>query len=270
MLKTLSAKPEIESVDMERFQVYSRVEILAVLRAIHAQRVLMTLYFNHGDEFILTTLLSVNPEFEEMVFDAGPDKQLNKRLTDSQRIIGVAFVDSVKVQFNATRAESTTFEGSPAFRLRLPDSVLRLQRRNYFRIPTPIAKPLKCTVARPVPPEPVAPDAAAKPKVVELTVVEIGCGGLALTMNPDELRIEPGTSLEQFTLELPAQAGMPVRGHACGNGHAGAALRQQGRSRSQNTLAGNREKGIPAIDPASGRDDGPWQCGQICMFMMSW
>ena len=82
MLKTLSAKPEIESVDMERFQVYSRVEILAVLRAIQAQRVLMTLYFNHGDEFILTTLLSVNPEFEEMVFDAGPDKQLNKRLTD--------------------------------------------------------------------------------------------------------------------------------------------------------------------------------------------
>jgi len=215
MLKTLSAKPEIESVDMERFQVYSRVEILGVLRAIQAQRVLMTLYFNHGDEFILTTLLSVNPEFEEMVFDAGPDKQLNKRLTDSQRIIGVAFVDSVKVQFNATRAESTTFEGSPAFRLRLPDSVLRLQRRNYFRIPTPIAKPLKCTVARPVPPEPVAPEAAAKSKVVELTVVEIGCGGLALTMNPDELRIEPGASLEQFTLELPGEGSLECKLIVC-------------------------------------------------------
>ena len=193
MPKALSGKPEPESVDLEQFQVHSRVEILGVLRALHAQRVLVTLYFNRDQEFMLTTLLTINPEFEEMVFDAGPDQKLNARLTDSQDITGVAFVDSVKVQFNASRVEDTVFEDSPAFRMRLPDSMLRLQRRNFYRIPTPIAKPLRCTVACPELPE----------HSTELIVVELGCGGLGVTVDPAQLQVDPGTRLEQFTLVLP-------------------------------------------------------------------
>ncbi len=193
MPKNLSGRPELESNDLERFQVHSRIEIIGVLRALHAQRALVTLYLNPGQEFILTTLLSINTEFEEMVFDAGPDHKLNARLTDSTRITGVAFVDSVKIQFNASRVEDTVFEGSPAFRIRLPDSMLRLQRRNFYRIPTPIAKPLRCTVACPEHPEHSA----------ELVVVELGCGGLGVTVDPAQLQVDTGARLEQFTLALP-------------------------------------------------------------------
>jgi c-di-GMP-binding flagellar brake protein YcgR len=193
MQKAAFAKPEIESIDLERYQVFSQVEILSLLRTVLAQRVLVTLYFNRGEEFLLTTLLSVNPEFAELVFDAGPDKALNARLLASQRITAVAFIDSVKMQFSATRAENTEFERTPAFRLRLPDSVLRLQRRNYFRVPTPIARPLRCAVALPETPG----------KSVELVVVEMSCGGMSVTMEPGKLAVEPGTRVEQCSMDLP-------------------------------------------------------------------
>ncbi|MFM9966839.1 MAG: flagellar brake protein [Burkholderiales bacterium] len=198
MQKPLSAKPEIESLDLEKFQVYSRIEMLSVLRAIQTQRVLMTLYFNHGDEFVLTTLLAINPDYEEMVFDAGPDRQLNDRLTKSRRIVGVAFVDNVKVQFNASSAEKISYQGTDAFRLRLPDSVLRLQRRNYFRIPTPIAKPLPCSVSLPANAE-----QGLAEKTVDLMVLELGCGGLGVAVVPEQMRVDTGTRLEKFSLVLP-------------------------------------------------------------------
>lgn len=193
MPRGASGRPEIESLELERFQVYSRVEILSLLRSLQKQRVLVTLYFNRGEDFLLTSLLTVNPEFEELVFDAGPDRERNARLLESSRITCVAFVDNVKIQFGSGRAEATTFDRQPAFRIRLPDSVLRLQRRNFFRVYLPITKPLRAHVA-----DPAAPGTS-----VEIAVVDMACGGVGVVLDPEKLRVEPGMKLEKFSVELP-------------------------------------------------------------------
>ncbi|MDP1957543.1 MAG: PilZ domain-containing protein, partial [Rhodocyclaceae bacterium] len=42
-------------------------------------------------------------------------------------------------------------DGRPAFRAALPAEVLRIQRREYYRLTTPIARPLTCMVPIPLP-----------------------------------------------------------------------------------------------------------------------
>jgi c-di-GMP-binding flagellar brake protein YcgR len=192
----MSARPAplaLSAEDLERFQIYSRIEIVAVLRALIERRAQATIHFSQGEEFLLSTLLSVNPDFEELVFDCCGDQAANDRLLRSPRLHFVAALDRVRIQFAALHAESTVHDGLPAFRVRIPDSLLRLQRRDYFRVAPPVAKPLLARIADPREPA----------RVVELRVLDLSAGGIAVTDPPLGLRLEAGMVLEQCSLDLP-------------------------------------------------------------------
>jgi len=184
--------PEPDSADIEHFQVYSRVEILSLLRTIRDQRALVTIHFSRGEDFLVTNLLSVNPEFEELVLDAGADPAQNMRMFASQGLTAVAFIDKVKVQFSTHRAEKTVHEGHDAIRIRLPDSLLRLQRRDAYRVPTPVARPVKCSVASP----------KAASARVEMIVVDISSTGIGVVVDPEQLAAQPGLLLRDFRLDM--------------------------------------------------------------------
>lgn len=190
--KTDATGPEPDSPDIENFQVYSRIEILSLLHALKERRVLVTLYFSRGEDFLVTNILSVNPEFEELVLDTGSDAARNQRLLASQRIVAVAFIDKIKVQFSAPRAERTVISGRDAIRIRLPDSVLRLQRRDFFRVSTAIVRPTRCSAASPDDPT----------QRLEMTVVDISSGGVGLVVEVKQLRAVPGLQLKEFRLDL--------------------------------------------------------------------
>jgi len=132
--------PEPFGGDLEQYLVYSRVDILANLRVLIDRHVLVTVYFNQGTSFVVTRFLGINPEFEELIFDLAPDIRTNEKLQASDGLMIVAFLDNIKVQFAVNRAELTMFQGTPAFRVRTPRSILRLQRRGAFRARTQLTQ----------------------------------------------------------------------------------------------------------------------------------
>ncbi len=78
---------------------------------------------------------------------------MNRRITESKLATFVTFLDQIKVQFNALRIEMTSFGGKPALRARLPDSLMRLQRRNFYRVrwhrrPSACNAKFRCRAAR--------------------------------------------------------------------------------------------------------------------------
>ena len=75
-----SVLPEPFIGELEPFLVYSRIDILANLRVLIDQHVLATVYYDHGASFIVTRFLALNPEFEELIFDLGPDGRNNEKL----------------------------------------------------------------------------------------------------------------------------------------------------------------------------------------------
>jgi len=132
--------PELPSFELDPYLVHSRIEILGNLRVLVDQHVLATVYFDRGSDFIVTRFLGINPEFEELIFDLSPDARTNEKLQASDGLTVVAFLDQIKVQFAVNRAELTLFQAAPAFRIRTPQALLRLQRREAFRARTQITR----------------------------------------------------------------------------------------------------------------------------------
>jgi c-di-GMP-binding flagellar brake protein YcgR len=194
-LDPVSPVEEPSLVDLEQYQVYSRVEILATMRVLIDQHVLATVYFNHGEKFFVTCFLAVNPEFEELVFDLGSDYRVNEQLKSAQDLTVVAFLDHIKVQFSADRAELTQFDGSAAFRMRMPRSIMRLQRRNAFRARTSLSRSPMALL-------PSAPDSDGKVDTTRVRIVDISATGIAFVTPLGRPVLSAGMRLLGCQLEL--------------------------------------------------------------------
>jgi c-di-GMP-binding flagellar brake protein YcgR len=196
--------PEPEAPELERFMVYARVEIISMLRHLGEQGVLTTVYYDRHAGFAVTALLAVNPDFEEVIFDVPSDELATRRLLAAEELVFVTFIDQIKVQFRARKAEATLHDGKPAFRVRLPPEVLRLQRRDFFRVKTPIGKPALCLVPYG---ETEGADGAGEgsgPKTYEkLTLLDISVGGMALMSYPAKFALPIGKTIEGCYLDLP-------------------------------------------------------------------
>lgn len=173
-----SASPRTAVIDWDadqsqyaRFLLRARAEIVQVLRGVARSRELVTLYFDQGQRFFLTSLLAVDPEHDALLLDWGVDEDLNRRALAASHLVCVTAHERVKVQFALDGVTQVEWNGRPAFRARLPRVLLKLQRREYYRLVCPLRAPLVCHL--PLEAEPL--DA----QVVDISVGGVGLGHLA-------------------------------------------------------------------------------------------
>jgi len=186
-----------QTVDYSQYLLHSKPEILAVLRSLIQKRSLITVYFNHGQSFFLTSLIEIS-NGKELIFDIGNDEEMNRKALQADRFIFTTLVDKVKVQFSLNSLSLTQSGGRPAFQASLPESLLRLQRREFFRLSTPVANPLKLSATA------YRHDGSALK--LELPLLDISGGGIGLMMSPDEaVLLERGTTLTDCRISLPQE-----------------------------------------------------------------
>jgi c-di-GMP-binding flagellar brake protein YcgR len=193
MEKDIPLKIEILSKDHDdKHRISSPNEIKFVMQYIAEKGNRVALYYDNEDDFILTTILALD--------DAGfwlehsPNASGNRGVTKSNRLIFVSSHLKIKVQFTANQTSSVEYQGRPAFYLPFPESLYRLQRREYFRLMTPVINPLRCVIAK----EP-SPDK----KPYEFIIMDISCGGVGLTCMETDTELVPGLSYLDCQIELP-------------------------------------------------------------------
>lgn len=171
-------KLELEQGDIySKYLLYSKTEILFVLRAVLQKGSMITVYFDHGQSFLLTTLIHVDAERSQLVLDLGSDEEMNARALKADRLLFTTSLDKVKVQFSLKRLDESQHDGRPAFRGAFPETVLRLQRREYYRLSTPIANPVRCRFNL------KKPDGTIE--ATDVPLVDISGGGVGLMIEPD-------------------------------------------------------------------------------------
>ncbi|MCG2576663.1 flagellar brake protein [Dechloromonas sp. XY25] len=143
-----------------------------------------------GNELFLTTLLSAHHD-KGLVFDCSGSNELNQRFLASERNVFVGRPHGIHVQFATGRAREILFSGSKAFAVALPKTLVRLQRRDTFRIETPRGRPLSF-LGR------LAGGALLTQPGHDISVAGVG---LSAGMLPDGL--VPGTVLENCRFALP-------------------------------------------------------------------
>ena len=186
----------MQADDYSKYLLYSKSEILFILRALREQGSLVSLYFNQGNDFLLTSVLAVDDE--GITLDFGANAKMNEQALASSKLILVTAHDKVKIQFSTPRLEATQHDGRPAFRTPLPHSLLRLQRREYYRLTTPIANPLKCLI-------PFRLQDGSE-RTFEVNIVDISGGGIAVVAPPEGVPFTPEMRFENCRINL-AEAG---------------------------------------------------------------
>lgn len=181
------------SEEYANYLVHSRQEITQILRSIQRQNEVVTGYFNQGQSFFLSAVLDADPESGQLILDSGPDAEINRRALASNKIIFVTNQNRIKIQFSTSSLDQIEFEGRPAFRAQLPVALLKLQRREYYRLVAPIRAPLHCIIPN------------LNGARMEVEVADISVGGVAITGFPPTVALEAGLVLAECRIALPEE-----------------------------------------------------------------
>lgn len=202
-------KPASEADDLSRFLIRSQTQIAQILSAISENREIVTAYFNRGRQFVLTAIVEVDVPGRRVVIDRGSDEAVNEKLLQSDRVVLVSAHEKVKVQFSVKQVREIDYRGEPAFAITLPSELLKLQRREFFRVRTSPSEPVR--VRLPLRPE----------ETIELQALDLSIGGLAafVQLPADRMGIGtrfPGATLQvgmgsSFNVELELRNVNPVR-----------------------------------------------------------
>ena len=127
---------------------------------------------------------------------------MNKKATQADRLMFTTSLDKVKIQFSLNHLEKADYEGNPSFRGELPESVLRLQRREYYRLETPIAAPLRCLLP--------TLNADGSATMLETTILDISGGGIGVAVSAQSDQFANGNTFINSKINLPDEGELLV------------------------------------------------------------
>lgn len=154
--------------NLDDFTITFRREIVFYLRQLINEGTQVSVMFDEGRDTLLTVLLDVDEEKNQLIFDWGGSEDTNRRFLRSEKNYFVARPQGVRNQFATGQAKEISYNKRRAFSVTLPDKYIRLQRREYFRLTLPITQRPACTLT--------APDG----RTMTLETVDIGIGGVGL------------------------------------------------------------------------------------------
>ncbi len=182
--------------DLGAYQVTSRREIIALLRSLREHNQLVRMIYGSGNEAVVTSVLNVNENSGYVVIDSAPGKMQNMRITESAHLSFETSLDRIRIIFSAPQVEACEFDGLPALRFQIPGSIIRLQRREFYRVPTP-------RVAMQVP----IPQPEGEPALTAVVSVQnISAGGIGLVDDKMLLDNTPGVIYDRCAIAIPGGA----------------------------------------------------------------
>ncbi len=186
----------LQAEENSRYLLRGKADILYNLRSLMQKRAMLSAFIDASADSFLTAIVAISDDERYLVLDAASDPAINRRVEESEQLICVAQLDKIKIQFAAHQIERVTHEGHDAFRTPVPDVLLRLQRREYYRLTAANPHTLSCLI-------PVTVDGQKKIISVEAAVVDISGGGLAVLVPPGEVAFEPEMEFADCRLMLP-------------------------------------------------------------------
>lgn len=181
----------ISTEDLDKFTTDHRREILFYLRRLINEGERISVVFNEGRDAVLTVLLDIDENQDRLIFDWGGSEEVNSKLLKSERNFFVCAPHGVKNQFVTGTVSEVSYQQRRAFATGLPERYTRLQRREFFRLNLPFTRRPLCTLS------------LANGKTLQLAVIDISIGGIAMEMAPGEsASFEVGQKLARAHIEL--------------------------------------------------------------------
>ncbi|OJZ20317.1 MAG: flagellar brake protein [Thiobacillus sp. 65-29] len=179
---------------LARYGIRSRKEIVFLLRQVQQRKLLVNLDLPNSRQIIVTSVLAVDEVHNAVILDSARGDALNRELLSGPGAEFVTQLEGVTLSFFTGAVTFCDYEKLPALRIALPKALVRLQRREHFRVPMPIARPVKCMVP---------PQAEDDAESITTHLVDLSCGGVALADIAGRISPDPGRRLPDCHILLP-------------------------------------------------------------------
>lgn len=176
-----------------RYTLRAPQDIAAYLQAVARESLLVSVFYDAGRDFVLTTVLGVAVARGELYLEPPRESERRERLLAATALLACASKQGVVLKFALAKLWPARWLGTTALAAALPAALVRLQRREDFRVACPLVRPLQCKVTL---------DGATHRSAFDCPVLDLSCGGLALEV-PPELTLVPGMRLHDCKLAFP-------------------------------------------------------------------
>ncbi|MDG2526488.1 flagellar brake protein [Stenotrophomonas sp. HITSZ_GD] len=204
-----SQQPHTEPDEGEdRYLVRNPRQVRGLLRALIDQRSLVSAHIGGRDQSFPSAVLEVDEDEEWILLDGSPNEASNRAAAEASHLLCFAQLDRVRIRFRLDHVERIEHEGHVAFRAALPTGIYHLQRREYYRLETPITDSPTCLIG--FDPDPGEDEDALPREPLRLRVIDISGGGLAVSLPAGAPLLEVGRVYRRCELRLPDQPPFPV------------------------------------------------------------
>jgi flagellar brake protein len=184
---------------LDAFRVDDAAEVRSLLKSLMDRGVTINLNGSDGSSYA-TTLWAIDSAHSKLAFTAELMAPAVHSLVEADEAVAVGYLDQIKLQFEVSDRMLVHGRQHCVLQSALPRELFRFQRRNAFRVRTLERSAPTARLRHPAIPE----------MVLELRVLDVSVGGCALFMPSDIPMVEPGTQINDCTIEL--DAGTLLRG----------------------------------------------------------
>jgi c-di-GMP-binding flagellar brake protein YcgR len=192
----------ITTEDRGRYLVRHAAEIERILREVMDDKNIVALYGESGKQFLLSTIVAIEPEQGYLLLEQGVDEAMNASLLSGKECTFASTHDQVHVQFSSQKIEALQRNNEALFRVPMPRELLRLQRREYYRLMTSVINPVKCLIN-------------TQAGLMESVVVDISIGGVGVLAYPEDGRLKAGDTFHGCRITLPGTGEFAVGLNVC-------------------------------------------------------
>ena len=180
--------------DWHNFEVGSRREVIALLRQLGERNQSIRMLIRGQADVCVTTILKIDADNDIVVLDVPVDREQYRRALEASHIGFETTLDKIRILFSGEALSETIFEDRPALQLDLPATLIRLQRREFYRMPTPLTNTIRVTIPR-------TPELGGG--VLHFPLVDISCGGICIFDTKHELGDTVGANYQLCKIDLP-------------------------------------------------------------------
>lgn len=193
------ARPDPAQLD--DFRITSSQEVEAWLRQLLVRRARVQLGTPGGAQ-LSTRLSGLDVERNSLNFELGEQDPQLRAVLDSAEVVAVAYLDSIRLEFELVGLVSVHGADSQTLRGALPTLLYRFQRRQAYRV-----HPLGSGHPRVLMQHPQRPELGP----LQLRVLDLSVTGLALLLPAQVPEITPGQELPGCRIELDRDSHFETR-----------------------------------------------------------
>lgn len=191
--------------DLSRCQLTESGPIVQLLLEMCRRQSPVSIKLEENDIWCASSVLAVDTDSGSLVLDASAAEAVNICLERGKPVHVHAQLDRVDVRFLLQAMVRSQHEQRTAFRAPLPERVLHLQRRELYRLATPMTEWPSVTL----------PACADGRQPAPLRVADIGTGGMALLHDLAEGELAVGQVINDCRLQIPGGPALVVDIRVC-------------------------------------------------------